>query len=209
MVEDQIERRGVRDPAVLEALRVVPREAFVPEHVREHAFDDRPLPIGAGQTISQPYVVGLMAEALELRPGNRVLEVGAGSGYVAAVLSRIVAEVVTVERSASLATAAAARLAALGYDNVRVMHGDGTRGYPARAPYDAISVAAAARAVPDDLRKQLAEGGRLVIPVGAGAHRQELLRLRRSEDGRFAVEELGGVRFVPLIGGDGNGMRAG
>jgi protein-L-isoaspartate(D-aspartate) O-methyltransferase len=203
MVDRQIAARGVRDRRVLEALRTVPREAFVPERLAEFAYDDTPLPIGQEQTISQPYVVALMAEALELRPGDRVLEIGAGSGYAAAVLSRIAREVFTVERHESLAQEARDRMQRLGYTNVHILYGDGTLGWPEHAPYDGIVVAAGGPEVPQALLAQLAEGGRLVIPIGPDVRSQNLVRVRHRPDGSYFREDLGGVRFVPLIGAQG------
>ncbi|HUP42871.1 MAG TPA: protein-L-isoaspartate(D-aspartate) O-methyltransferase, partial [Thermoanaerobaculia bacterium] len=179
MVEHQLERRGIADPLVLEAMGKVPREAFVPPELAEEAYADGPLPIGEGQTISQPYIVALMTEALELCGGERVLDIGAGSGYAAAVLAEIAAELYTVERHARLAEEAAARLSHLGYDNVQIRVGDGSLGWPEHAPFDAIVVAAGAPEVPEALKEQLAVGGRLVIPVGQGRTLQDLLRLRR------------------------------
>lgn len=203
MVERQIAARGVADARVLAAMRAVPRDAFVPLPERDAAFDDGPLPIGEGQTISQPYVVALMCEAAGVEPGDRVLDVGTGSGYAAAVLSRLAARVCSIERHASLAEAARERLAGLGYGNVEVRAGDGTLGWPeAGAVFDAIVVAAAAPAVPEALKRQLAAGGRLVIPVG-GRRGQSLLRLRRTAAGGFEEEDLGAVAFVPLVGGQG------
>jgi len=204
MVEFQIAARGVRDPRVLEALRTVPREAFVPERLAELAYEDTPLPIDAEQTISQPYIVALMAEALELSPGDRVLEVGAGSGYAAAVLSRIVGEIWAIERHQVLAEQAARRLERLGYSNVHVVQGDGTLGLPEHAPFDAIVVAAGGPDVPPALVDQLAPGGRLVIPVGPDPRLQELVRIRKDDRGGFSREHLGGVRFVPLVGAQGH-----
>lgn len=204
MVDTQIARRGVRNRRVLDALRTVPRERFVPEHLAEFSYQDTPLPIAEEQTISQPFVVALMAEALELAPGAKVLEIGAGSGYAAAVLGRIAREVWAVERHESLARQAAERLADLGYANVHVVHGDGTLGLPEHAPYDGIVVAAGGPEVPRALLGQLAPGGRLVIPVGPDPRTQSLLRMRRTEHG-FVRENLGGVRFVPLIGEQGWG----
>ena len=197
----------MRDARVLEAMEAVPREAFVePDHARQ-AYADRPLPIGMGQTISQPYVVAWMAEALELTATDRVLEVGTGSGYAAAVLSLLCDAVYSVERHAFLADGAGARLAALGYGNVRVRQGDGAEGWPEHAPYDAIVVAAAAPRIPDSLLEQLREGGRLVMPVGPAAARQNMVRMRRLADG-FTEEELGIVRFVPLLSHGKRGRRA-
>lgn len=204
MVDTQIARRGVRDPRVLDALRTVPRERFVPERLAQLAYEDKPLPIAEEQTISQPFVVALMAEALELAPEDKVLEIGAGSGYAAAVLGRIAREVWAVERHESLARQAAERLAGLGYENVHVVQGDGTLGLPEHAPYDGIVVAAGGPEVPQALLDQLAPGGRLVIPVGPDPRTQSLLRVRRTEQG-FVRDDLGGVRFVPLIGEQGWG----
>jgi len=202
MVRQQIEARGIHDPAVLAAMRAVPREQFVLEQHRPHAYDDTPLPIPANQTISQPYIVAYMIAALHLRPSDRVLEIGAGSGYAAAVLSRIVAAVYTVERHHRLADFARARLEQLGYDNVSVMRGDGTHGWPAHAPYDGIVVAAGGPSVPESLRAQLAVGGRLVMPVGRSRSRQHLIRLTRRADD-YREESLAPVAFVPLIGDEG------
>ena len=199
MVRRQIARRGVSDTRVLEAMATVPRERFVAPHLASRAYYDRPLPILEGQTVSQPYIVALMAEALELSASDRVLEVGAGCGYAAAVLAEVAGAVFTVERHASLAEEARDRLAELGYSNVRVRHGDGTEGWPEHAPYDAVAVAAGGPRVPPALRDQLRPGGRLVIPLG-DADGQRLVRERRGADGSFAQEELGRVRFVPLVG---------
>ncbi len=203
MVRTHIAARGIRDPAVLAAMRDVPREAFLPPELEEFAYADAPLPIERGQTISQPYIVALMTAAAALRPGDRVLEVGTGSGYAAAILGRIVQEVYTVERHEELARVAAERLARLAFSNVSVFHGDGTLGWPEHAPYDAIIVAAGGPKVPEALLDQLAPGGRLVIPVGEGRSVQRLLRVTRGADGRLHEEELGDVRFVPLIGAQG------
>jgi protein-L-isoaspartate(D-aspartate) O-methyltransferase len=203
MVERQIAARGVRDERVLAALGTVPREAFVGEDLAGSAYDDAPLPIGEEQTISQPYVVALMVEALEIRPGDRVLEIGAGSGYAAAVLSRLAGEVWTLERHPSLAREARERMERLGYTNVQVVHADGTLGWAEHAPYDAIVVAAGGPEVPQALLDQLAAGGRLVIPIGSSPHNQMLVRVRRRPDGTFTRDSLGGVRFVPLIGAQG------
>lgn len=200
MVEKQLVRRGISDEAVLSAVRRVPRDRFVPQDLVEFAYEDTPLPIEEEQTISQPYVVALMAEMLELEPEDRVLEVGTGSGYAAAVLAEIAAEVYTIERHESLAYGARQRLEEQGYDNVHVRHGDGTKGWPDAAPFDAIVVTAGGPEIPKALREQLAVGGRLVIPVGAVARTQTLVRLRRSAEDAYEEEDLGGVRFVPLIG---------
>ncbi|HUG39490.1 MAG TPA: protein-L-isoaspartate(D-aspartate) O-methyltransferase [Longimicrobiales bacterium] len=205
MVERQIASRGVRAENILDAMRTVPREVFLPPDLAPFAYEDRPLPIGEGQTISQPFIVALMAEAALLRPDDRVLEVGTGSGYAAAVFSRAAAEVFTVERHASLAEEARARFDALGYDNIDVAVRDGTLGWPEHAPYDAIIVAAGGPGrIPPPLLDQLAPGGRLVIPRGDTLEGQELVRVRRSEDGDLLDEEsLGPVRFVPLVGAAG------
>jgi protein-L-isoaspartate(D-aspartate) O-methyltransferase len=203
MVERQIASRGIRDPLVLAAMRTVPREAFVAPGSEDLAYEDRPLPIGEGQTISQPYIVALMIEAAALRPGCRVLEVGAGSGYAAAVMSRIAGQVYAIERIESLAEAARERLQKLGYDNVEVRVGDGSRGWPEAAPFDAILVAAGSPQVPQALKAQLATGGRLIVPVGARAHYQTLRRITRRDADRYDEEDLGAVAFVPLIGAEG------
>jgi protein-L-isoaspartate(D-aspartate) O-methyltransferase len=202
MVESQIAARGVHDPTTLAAMRSVPREAFVPPELAEFAYQDTPLPIESEQTISQPYIVALMAAALELGPGDRVLEIGTGSGYAAAVLSRMAGEVYTVERHEELARVASRRLRDLAFDNVSVLHGDGTLGWSEHAPYDAIVVAAGGPKVPPSLLDQLAVGGRLVIPVGE-EKAQTLVRITRGSDGRLSEENLGAVRFVPLIGAEG------
>ena len=203
MVVNQIAARSIRSEAVLGALRKIPREAFLPERLREFAYEDLPLPIAAGQTISQPYIVALMTEALELKGGERVLEIGTGSGYAAAVLAEIAAEVYTVERIGELAEKAAATLDALGYRNVHVVHGDGTLGWAAAAPYDAIIVAAGGPAVPELHKEQLKVGGRLVIPVGTDPRAQELVRVTRISKEEFKSEDIADVRFVPLVGKEG------
>ncbi|MEW6268717.1 MAG: protein-L-isoaspartate(D-aspartate) O-methyltransferase [Thermodesulfobacteriota bacterium] len=203
MVATQVEARGIRDARVLAALREVPREAFLPPELEEFAYRDSPLPIECGQTISQPYIVALMTAALELGPGDRVLEIGTGSGYAAAVLSRIAREVITIERYEELARTAAERLRALGYDNVAVHHADGTLGWSDGAPYDAIVVAAGGPGVPEALLDQLAVGGRLVMPIGQDRELQTLVRITRRADGTLAHESLGDVRFVPLVGVQG------
>lgn len=200
MVELQLKRRGVCDAAVLAAMAEVPREVFVSEHYAEHAYMDAPLPIEAEQTISQPFVVAMMLEAAELTARDRVLEIGAGSGYAAAVLSRIAADVIAVERIVELVEPAAARMRALGYANVDVRLGDGTQGWPARAPYDAILASAGGPAIPDTLKRQLALGGRLVMPVGDTTRAQRLIKLTRIDLDDFVEKELGHVAFVPLIG---------
>ena len=203
MVDLQIARRGVRSPRVLEAMRTVPREAFLPEPMREFAYEDAPLPIAEGQTISQPYIVALMTDALALEGGEKVLEIGTGSGYAAAVLSRIARSVYTVERIGQLAEKAAAALADLGYRNVHVLHGDGTRGWPDHAPYDAIVVAAGGPEVPASLKAQLKVGGTLVIPVGENGRVQELVRVIRTSTDEYESEDIADVRFVPLVGEEG------
>jgi protein-L-isoaspartate(D-aspartate) O-methyltransferase len=199
MVAENIAQRGIRDPAVLAAFLAVPREEFVPEDAKDLAYEDAPLPIGHDQTISQPYVVALTVQALALRPGARVLEIGTGSGYAAASLASVAAEVVTVERVEALARAAERRLSSLGYANVRVIHGDGSLGVSGFAPYDGIAVAAGACAVPAPLAEQLAVGGRLVIPIGPPAGGQHLVRITRTGAETFATDDLGSVRFVPLV----------
>ncbi len=203
MINDHLLARGIRDQAVLKAMREVPREAFVAAGMEELAYEDHPLPIGEGQTISQPYMVAYMAESLELSPADRVLEIGTGSGYAAAVLSRIVDTVRTVERIAVLVENARKRLEMLGYTNVHVLEGDGTLGWPEHAPYDAIVVTAGAPDLPRPLLMQLSVGGRLVIPVGATPYLQMLVRVRRVGEGEYRSEDLFPVRFVPLIGAAG------
>lgn len=203
MVERQIAGRGVADPAVLGAMRRVNRELFVPEAERGSAYHDGPLPIGLGQTISQPYIVALMAEAARLKAGDRVLEIGAGSGYAAAIYAEMGATVFTIERHAALAEEAAKLLARLGYDSIEVRRGDGTLGWAEKAPFDAIIAAAGGPSVPRSLTEQLAEGGRLVMPVGPEPRAQELVRLTRTGEGQLGEERLGAVWFVPLIGAEG------
>ncbi|HEY4752221.1 MAG TPA: protein-L-isoaspartate(D-aspartate) O-methyltransferase [Candidatus Limnocylindrales bacterium] len=200
MVDRQLRSRGISDARVLAAFREVPREAFVEPGLAAHAYDDRPLPIGEGQTISQPFVVALMVEVLSIAPGGRVLEVGAGSGYAAAILGQLATRVVAVERHPALADAARARLARLGYTNIEVHDADGMGGWPEAAPYDAILVSAAASSVPSALVSQLAARGRLAMPVG-GPHRQDLLLLAPAPDGRLTERRLGQLSFVPLTPG--------
>lgn len=201
MVASQIIERGVTDARVLEAMRHTPRHQFVPESERARAYGDHPAPIGYGQTISQPYMVALMTEMLELAPPDRVLEIGTGSAYQAAILSLLAAEVVSVERNEALAARARALLEGLGCGNVTVITGDGTLGYPARAPYDAILVTAGGPVLPEALTEQLAVGGRLVCPVGP-RDVQELMTVRRTSEG---LTEEKGIRcvFVPLVGAQG------
>jgi len=203
MVETQIAARGVRDPWVLHAMRTVPREAFVPASMRESAYDDEPLPIGEGQTISQPYVVAVMTEAVRPKPGDRVLEIGTGSGYAAAVLATIVSEVYTVERLVRLADSARRCLADAGYRNVHVLHGDGSLGWPEHAPYNAVVVTAGGPRVPEALLDQLAIGGRLIMPVGSLQRFQRLVRVVRPAADTYDYEDLEEVAFVPLIGQQG------
>lgn len=201
MIREQLERRNIHDTRVLDAMVNVPRHRFVPESLDEHAYADNALPIAENQTISQPYIVALTVAALQLQGHERVLEIGTGSGYAAAVLAQIAAEVWTIERYRSLAESAAQRLADLDYTNVHVMIGDGTQGLPEHAPYDAIAVAAAGPQIPRSLLDQLAPGGRLVIPIG-NRDEQRLIRIVRTPNG-LHEESLGPVRFVPLVGREG------
>jgi protein-L-isoaspartate(D-aspartate) O-methyltransferase len=201
MVEQQLVARGIHDERVLAAMGEVPREQFVPEDWAEAAYDDGPLPISQGQTVSQPYVVALMAQEARIGPSDRVLEVGTGSGYAAAVLARLAQQVYTVERHGELADGARRTLDRLGIRNVMVVHADGSAGLPQYAPFDAILASAAAPAVPETLEFQLADGGRMVIPVSDGDH-QELVAITR-KDGRFTRRHLGRVQFVPLVGEHG------
>lgn len=201
MVERQLRQRGIRDERVLEAFLAVPRHEFVPAEKRAQAYDDQPLEIYAGQTISQPYIVGAMLQALALNETERVLDVGTGSGYVAALLSRLAAQVFTIERHALLLESARSLLARLGYENITAIVGDGSRGLPEHAPFDGILVSAASPKVPESLIQQLDEAGRLVLPVG-GLDSQMLLLVRR-EGTSTTVQELDSCRFVPLIGGEG------
>jgi protein-L-isoaspartate(D-aspartate) O-methyltransferase len=205
MVRHQIASRGVRSTLVLDAMRKVPRERFLPEGEAPFAYDDSPLPIAAGQTISQPYIVAYMIDSMELERGDRVLEIGTGSGYAAAVLAEMGCEVYTVERIEKLALQAQVVLDKLGYGAVHVLHADGTLGWPDAAPFDGIVVAAGAPDVPEALKEQLAIGGRLVIPVGSSLGFQELLRVTRTGDAAFETDYLCGVRFVPLLGEQGWG----
>lgn len=203
MVKRQLAMRDIGDERVLAAMRKVPRHEFVPENLRPHAYDDGPLPIGDGQTISQPYIVALMTAALGLKGGERVLEIGTGSGYGAAVLAEIAGEVYTVERIAALGERARATLARLGYRNVHVRVGDGTLGWPEAAPFAGISVTASGPEAPEALKGQLAIGGRLVIPVEHEGGDQYLERITRTGEDSYETVSLGGVRFVRLIGEEG------
>jgi protein-L-isoaspartate(D-aspartate) O-methyltransferase len=203
MVQRQVARRGIHDAHVIAAMGEVPREDFVPEGLQEFAYEDSPLPIEAGQTISQPYIVALMIQAAEIRPGDRVLEIGAGSGYAAAVMSRIAGKVYAIERHEMLTEQARHRLERLDYDNVDLRTGDGTHGWPAEAPFDAILAAAGGPAVPQVLKDQLEIGGRLVMPVGETQREQRLVKVVRKDATHFEEEDLGGVTFVPLIGEHG------
>ena len=203
MIDRHLISRGIADSQVLDAMRRVQREKFVAPGMEEFAYEDAPLAIGEGQTISQPYIVAHMVEAAEVRSGDRVLEVGTGSGYAAAVMSRIAAQIFTIERHAALADEARERLRQLGYDNVEVKIGDGSQGWPEKAPFDAIIIAAGGPAIPTTLKEQLEIGGRLIMPVGPQKDDQRLVRLRRLSAGTFEEEDLGGVRFVPLIGEGG------
>lgn len=202
MVERQIAARGLRNPLLLEAFRSVAREAFVDPAHRPWAYDDHPLPIESGQTISQPYIVALMIDAAGLKAGDTVLEVGAGSGYAAAVMSRIAGRVVAIERQPELVRIAAQRMRSFGYDNVRIVEGDGTLGCPDEGPFDAILAAASGSHVPRPLLDQLAPGGRLVMPVGDPGWVQQLVKVTRTAAGKLIEENLGAVRFVPLIGAE-------
>ncbi|MDH4056667.1 MAG: protein-L-isoaspartate(D-aspartate) O-methyltransferase [Gammaproteobacteria bacterium] len=198
-----MEARGVRSEILLTAMRKIPREQFIPPHMREFAYDDTPLPIAAQQTISQPYIVAYMTEGLALQGGEKVLEIGTGSGYAAAVLAEIAGKVYTIERIGELATEAASTLARLGYSNVEVINADGTLGLPEQAPFDAIVVAAGGPDVPESLKKQLKIGGRLVIPIGRYRDVQELVRVTRVSASEYRQEDLADVRFVPLVGEEG------
>ncbi len=202
MVDEQIRARGIQDLSTLTSMEKVPRHLFIPEELRFAAYDDTPLPIGRGQTISQPYIVALMTEAAEVGPHAKVLEIGTGSGYAAAVLSQIVDEVYTIERIASLAERAEACFKKLDYQNIHVKVGDGSLGWLEHGPYDAILVTAGAPVVPQSLLKQLNMAGRLIIPVGE-ASTQHLVRFRKTSESEFSEEMLELVRFVPLIGEEG------
>lgn len=203
MVAEQLRGRGIHDEAVLRAMATVPRELFVAPAYHPFAYKDGPLPIPHKQTISQPYVVAYMISLLNLSAADTVLEIGAGSGYAAAVLSRIARAVYAIERHESLVRYAQKRLDYLGYDNVTVIHGDGTKGYPSCAPYEAIVVAAGGPAVPASLKEQLAINGRLVMPIGRERRQQNLVRVTRRSASEFEQEAKGPVAFVPLIGEEG------
>jgi protein-L-isoaspartate(D-aspartate) O-methyltransferase len=203
MVDRHLKRRGITDQRILDAFMAVPREEFVSEEYAHLAYGDHPLPIEAGQTISQPYIVGLMIEAAEIKPGDTVLEVGAGSGYAAAIISRIAEKVIAIERQHDLIDVARQRMERLGYDNVEIVEGDGTKGCRDHAPFDAILAAASGSHVPRPLIEQLAPGGRIVMPLGDPGWVQELVKITKEEDGILRQENLGGVRFVPLIGEEG------
>jgi protein-L-isoaspartate(D-aspartate) O-methyltransferase len=203
MVERQLAARGIRDARVLDAMRRVPRHGFVATALRRDAYDDTPLPIEEGQTISQPYIVALMLEAARLDAADRMLEVGAGSGYASAVAAQLVAHVDAIERHPRLVELARERLARLGIANVDVHAGDGSAGWPSGAPYDAIVVAAAGPRVPEALREQLAVGGRLVLPVASGHGAQRLVLVERRGESEWREDDLGGVMFVPLVGAQG------
>ncbi len=203
MVARQIAARGIDNPALLDAFRAVRREDFVAAGEKRFAYDDRALPIAARQTISQPYIVALMIDAARVVAGDRVLEVGAGSGYAAAVMSRVAGEVIAIERKPELVAIARERMERLGYGNVEIVEGDGTRGWPDGAPFDAILAAASGSHVPQPLVDQLAPAGRLVMPVGGALWVQQLVKVTKQADGSLETEDLGGVRFVPLIGEEG------
>ena len=203
MVERQLRRRGISEPEILDAFRAVPREEFVSVDQAHLAYGDHPLPIEAGQTISQPYIVALMIQAAAIKPGDRVLEVGAGSGYAAALIGRIAERVIAIERQHELVEVARERLRRLGYGNVEIVEGDGTKGWREAAPYDAILAAASGSHVPRPWVEQLAPDGRIVMPVGDPGLVQELIKVTKQQDGILRQESLGGVRFVPLIGEEG------
>jgi len=203
MVERQLKRRGITEKLILDAFLEVPRECFVSEEYAHLAYGDHPLPIEANQTISQPYIVALMIQAAGIGLRDKVLEVGAGSGYAAAVISRIAGKVIAIERQHDLVEVARERLKRLGFDNVQIVEGDGTKGCPEKAPFDAILAAASGSHVPKPLLDQLAPDGRIVMPIGSPGWSQELVKVTKRPDGTVAQENLGGVRFVPLIGEEG------
>lgn len=204
MVRQQIEERGVRNPAVLKAMRATPRHLFVPESVRSQAYADGPLPIGYGQTISQPYIVASMTELLDPAPTHRVLEIGTGSGYQAAILSALVKEVYSIEIVPELGASASALLRKLGYHNVYVKIGDGYQGWPEKAPFDRIILTAAPPEIPQTLIDQLAPGGKMVAPVGQGVWDQELYVIEKDKHGKVSRRAVYGVRFVPMVKGKKN-----
>ena len=201
MVEEQLETRGIKDPQVLNAMGAVPRELFVSQHNRKNAYEDRPLPIGSGQTISQPYIVAFMISALQLRGGENVLEVGAGCGYAAAVIGQIAKSVTAIECVESLALLARKNLETAGIGNVEIIHADGNQGWQENAPYDAILVSAAASEIPDTLLEQLKDDGRMIVPVGDARLIQQLMLITKLAGGETKVEPMSEVRFVPLVGG--------
>ncbi len=203
MILTQLKERGIKDTAVLQAMNTIPREAFVDAAYKEMAYQDNPLPIPANQTISQPYVVALMISLLALKPEHRVLEVGTGSGYAAAILSQLVKAVYTIERHQILIDYAQECLKTIGCENIFIHHGDGTQGWPEHAPFDGIIVAAGGPTIPTALRQQLAVGGRLVMPVGKMQRRQDLIQLTRLSQDKFKRKNFGPVAFVPLVGSEG------
>ena len=203
MVDRQIAARGIRDPRLLAAFRTVPREEFISASHADHAYEDSPLPIESGQTISQPYIVALTIEAAKIGEGARVLEVGSGSGYAAAIIGQVAGEVIAIERHHELVELARQRMERLGYDNVRIVEGDGTLGWPEEAPFDAIVAAASGSHVPKSWIAQLKPGGRIVMPIGGPHSAQSLIKVTKTEDGTLDREDLGAVRFVPLIGHEG------
>jgi protein-L-isoaspartate(D-aspartate) O-methyltransferase len=203
MVERQLRRRGITEPEILDAFRAVPRAKFISDDYAHLAYGDHPLPIEANQTISQPYIVGLMIQAAGIRLGDKVLEIGAGSGYAAAVISRIAGRVIGIERQHDLVEVARERLNLLGFDNVEFVEGDGTKGCSDHAPFDAILAAASGSHVPRPLVEQLAPDGCIVMPVGEPGWVQELVKVTKQEDGILKQQTLGGVRYVPLIGEEG------
>ena len=203
MVERQLRRRGITEPIILDAFRQVPRELFVSDQYAHLAYGDHPLPIEAEQTISQPYIVALMMQAAAIKSGDKVLEVGSGSGYASAVIGRIAARVIGIERQHELVEVARERLERLGYDNIDIVEDDGTKGCPDEAPFDAILAAASGSHVPEPLLGQLAPAGRIVMPIGDPGAVQELVKVTKQEDGILRQENLGAVRFVPLIGEEG------
>ena len=203
MIDRQIAARGLDDPKLLAAFRAVPREDFISGDYADYAYQDSPLPIESGQTISQPYIVALTIYAAGIGKGDKVLEVGAGSGYAAAVIGRIAGQVIAIERHHELVELAQKRMDYLGYDNVRIVEGDGTLGWPEEAPFDSIVAAASGSHVPQSWIAQLKSGGRIVMPIGDPHSVQSLIKVTKEEDGTLRREDLGGVRFVPLIGKEG------